>query len=97
MSFLSRIGMTPRPMHRAPFQAMILFGEETIIAGYGPSQKVARRAALIGNISKVARMHAMCVLTDYTKQKKVGRTLVIGESRLQKVDDGEELLELIDH
>jgi len=40
-------------------------------------------------------MHAMCVLTDYYKQKKIGKTLVIGEDRLQALEDGEELIDLI--
>ncbi|MCX6693719.1 MAG: transcriptional regulator [Methanomicrobiales archaeon] len=95
MTLLSRIGMDLRPMHGAPFQAMVLFHQHTILTGYGPSQKVAKRAALIGNISQVARMHAMCVLTDSSKQKKVGRTLVIGESRLSQIADGDELIEMI--
>jgi putative transcriptional regulator len=38
----------------------------------------------------------MCVLTDYSKQKRIGSTLVIGEERLQSVADGEELIDMID-
>ena len=41
-----------------------------------------KRAALIGNLSKIAKKHAMCVITDYHKQKMIGRTLVIGQERL---------------
>ena len=96
MSFLERIGMTLHAMHRAPFQAMIEFSDHTILTGYGTSDKVVRRAALIGNISQVTGTHAMCVLTDYTKQKKIGSTLVIGEERLHSLADGEELIEMID-
>ena len=96
MSFLERIGMKLHTMHRAPFQALIEFSDHTILTGYGTTDKVVRRAALIGNISQVTGTHAMCVLTDYHKQKKIGSTLVIGEERLYSVADGEELIEMID-
>jgi len=96
MSFLERIGMRLHTMHRAPFQALIEFSDHTILTGYGTTDKVVRRAALIGNISQVTGTHAMCVLTDYYKQKKIGSTLVIGEERLHSVADGEELIDMID-
>jgi putative transcriptional regulator len=44
----------------------------------------------------VTGTRAMCVLTDYYKQKKIGKTLVIGEERLHHIADGEELIEMID-
>jgi putative transcriptional regulator len=96
MNFLERMGMKLHAMHRAPFQALIEFSDHTILAGYGTTHKVARRAALIGNISQVTGTHAMCVLTDYSKQKRIGSTLIIGEERLQSLADGEELIEMID-
>jgi putative transcriptional regulator len=96
MNFLERMGMKLHAMHRAPFQALIEFSTHTILTGYGTSHKVVRRAALIGNISQVTGTHAMCVLTDYDKQKKIGSTLVIGEERLHSLADGEELIEMID-
>jgi putative transcriptional regulator len=65
------------------------------LTGYGPAQKVVRRAALIGNLSKIAKKYAMCIITDYHKQKKIGRTLVIGEERLHRIEDGFELLDMI--
>lgn len=95
MGFLERIGVKLHAMHRAPFQALIEISDESILTGYGSSQKVVKRAALIGNISQVTGMHAMCVLTDYHKQKRIGKTLVIGEQRLQTLQDGEELIELV--
>ena len=95
MGFLERIGIKLHAMHRAPFQALIEISDQSILTGYGTTQKVVKRAALIGNISQITGMHAMCVLTDYYKQKKIGKTLVIGEDRLQALEDGEELIELI--
>jgi putative transcriptional regulator len=97
MNFLERIGMRLHAMHRAPFQALIEYSEHTILTGYGTAQKVVKRAELIGNISSVTGMYAMCVLTDYDKQKKIGKTLVIGEERLQSLENGSELIELIDN
>ena len=35
-------------------------------------------------------------LTDYYKQKKIGKTLVIGVERLHHIADGEELIDMID-
>ena len=96
MNFLEKMGMKLHTMHRAPFQALIEFSDHTILTGYGTTHKVFRRAALIGNISQVTGTHAMCVLTDSSKQKRIGSTLVIGEERLQSLADGEELLEMID-
>ncbi len=37
----------------------------------------------------------MCVITDHYKQKKIGKTLVIGEDRLHRIADGFELLDMI--
>jgi putative transcriptional regulator len=37
----------------------------------------------------------MCVITDYHKEKKVGRTLIIGEDRLIHLRDGSELIDKI--
>jgi putative transcriptional regulator len=96
MGFLERIGMKLHTLQRAPFQALIEFSDHTILTGYGEANKVVRRAALIGKISQVTGSHAMCVITDYYKQKKIGSTLVIGEQCLHRVADGEELIEMID-
>ena len=72
-----------------------MFEKHTILTGYGLAQKVVKRAALIGNLSKIAKKHAMCVITDYHKQKMIGRTLVIGEERLHRIQNGFELLDLL--
>ena len=95
MEFLEQIGVHLHTLHGAPFQALLTFDNQTILTGYGPSQKVVKRAALIGNLSQIAKKHAMCVLTDSTKEKKIGRTLVISEKRLHKIEDGFELLDLL--
>jgi putative transcriptional regulator len=97
MNFLERMGMRLHAMHRAPFQALIEYSDHTILTGYGTTQKVVKRAELIGNISSVTGTYAMCVLTDYDKQKKIGKTLVIGEERLQTLKHGSELIEMIDN
>jgi putative transcriptional regulator len=93
---LTRIGLELHPTHRAPFQAFALYERETILTGYGTTQKVVRRAALIGNLSEITNTRAMCVITDYKKKKRVGKTLIIGEERLHSLDSGSELMELID-
>jgi putative transcriptional regulator len=95
MGFLELIGMTLHTLHRAPFQALITFHDHTILTGYGTAERVVKRAPLIGNISHVTGTHAMCVLTDYYKLKKIGRTLVIGEERLHRLEDGAELIDMI--
>ncbi|KQC03058.1 MAG: transcriptional regulator [Methanoculleus sp. SDB] len=95
-SDLERMGLKLHAMQRAPFQALAEFHEELILTGYGPAQKIVRRAALIGSISEIAHTRAMCVITDYNKKKKVGRTLIIGENQLHTLENGSELIELID-
>jgi putative transcriptional regulator len=95
-SDLERMGLKLHAMQRAPFQALAEFHEELILTGYGPAQKIVRRAALIGNISEIAKTRAMCIITDYNKKKKVGRTLIIGENQLHTLENGSELIELID-
>jgi putative transcriptional regulator len=95
MAFLEQIGVRMHALHGAPFQALITFEKHTILTGYGPAQKVVKRAALIGNLSQIAKKHAMCVTTDSTKEKKIGKTLVISEQRLHCIQDGFELLDLL--
>jgi putative transcriptional regulator len=95
MEFLEQIGVRLHTLHGAPFQALLTFDRHTILTGYGPAQKVVKRAALIGNLSQIAKKHAMCIITDSAKEKKIGRTLVISEQRLHKIEDGFELLDLL--
>ena len=92
---LSRMGMEIHLLRRAPFEALARYDEETILTGYGTAQHVAKRAPLIGNLSRIARAHALCVLVGYRRQKTIGDTLVIGEERLHSLEDGSELMELI--
>ena len=98
IEFFKQIGMQLHTLHGAPFQALLTFEKHTILTGYGPADKIIKRAALIGNISQIAKKHAMCVITDHykqNKQKKIGKTLVIGEDRLRRITDGFELLDMI--
>ncbi len=95
IGFLEELGMKLHMLRGAPFQALVTFDEHTIFTSFGTAQKVVKRAALIGNLSKIAKKHAMCVITDYYKEKKIGRTLLIGEDRLHHLRDGSELIDLI--
>lgn len=95
IGFLEDLGMRLHTLRGAPFQALVTFDEHTIFTGYGTAQKIIKRAALIGNLSHIAKKHAMCVVTDYHKEKKVGRTLLIGEDRLHHLRDAFELIDLI--
>jgi len=93
---LERMGMELHGIRRAPFEVLAVYEEETILTGYGPAQKVMRRAALIGNISDITNSRAVCVIKDYNKQKKVGKTLIIGEKDLSGLESGSDLINLID-
>jgi putative transcriptional regulator len=95
LSDLDRMGMEIHLLRRAPFEALARYDEETILTGYGTAQHVVKRAPLIGNLSRIARAHALCVLVGYRRQKTIGETLVIGEERLHSLEDGSELMELI--
>ena len=66
----------------------------TILTGRS-AQKVTRRAGIIGNISQVTRTHAMCVMTDDHRQRRIGRTLMIGEDSLLSLDEPDDLIDLI--
>ena len=92
---LERMGMEIHLLRRAPFEALARFEDETILTGYGTTRHVVKRAPLIGNLSRIARAHALCVLVDYRRQKMIENTLVIGEERLHALEDGAELMELI--
>jgi putative transcriptional regulator len=92
---LERIGMELHAMRRAPFEALVLFKQHRILTGYGTAERVEKRAPLIGNISQIAKAHALCIITNYSKQKKIGKTLIIGEERLHSLEDGSELIDLI--
>lgn len=95
LSDLERMGMEIHAMRQAPFQALAIFERHKILTAYGTSQKVVKRASLIGNISQITETFAMCVVTDYKKQKKIGRTLLIGEEHLRTLEDGSELIDMI--
>ena len=95
IEFLEQLGMNLHTLHGAPFQALLTFERHTIMTGYGPAEKIVKRAALIGNLSQIAKKHAMCVIPGYNKQKKIGKTLVIGEDRLHHLSDGFELIDMI--
>jgi len=95
IDFFEDLGVQLQTLRGAPFQALLTFDKHTILTGYGTAQKVVKRAALISNLSKIAKKHAMCIITDYHHEKKIGRTLVIGEERLHKIEDGFELLDLL--
>ncbi|QYZ79523.1 transcriptional regulator [Methanofollis formosanus] len=90
-----RMGIEVHQMRRAPFQALALVETETIFTCYGTAQKTVKRAALIGNISQIAGAYAMCVISDYKKKKRIGRTLVVGEEHLHPLEDGSDLIDLI--
>ncbi|MDD1671847.1 MAG: transcriptional regulator [Methanomicrobiales archaeon] len=92
---LERIGLECHSIHRAPFEALAIFEDHRILTGYGTAQRVVKRASLISNLSQIANTYAMCVITDYDKQKKIGNTLIIGERRLRSLEDGFDLIELI--
>jgi len=92
---LERMGMEIHAMRQAPFQALAIFEDYTILTGYGSAQKVLKRASLIGNISQITKTHAMCIVTDYKKKKKIGKTLLIGEESLHSLEDGSELMDLM--
>jgi putative transcriptional regulator len=95
ISFLEQIGMELHALRRAPFQLLMTYRGEIILTAYGTAQKTVKRAPLIGNISQVTHTHAMCVLSDYDKQKKIGTTLVIGEPILHRIKHGSDLLRLV--
>ena len=92
---LRSIGINVHELRRSPFHAFAVFEDETILTCYGTQQKTVNRAELVGNISQISGTHSLCVVSDYSKEKKIGKTLVIGEERLKKMEDGEDLLEMV--
>lgn len=91
-----RIGIETHTMCRAPFDALAVYEKMTILTGYGTAQKTIRHAGLIGNISEITESCAVCVLTDYKKKKRIGKTLIIGEGMLSEFTSGSEFIELIE-
>jgi putative transcriptional regulator len=92
---LRSIGISVQELRRAPFHAFAVFEDETILTCYGTAQKIVHRAELVGNISQISGTYSLCVVSDYHKEKKIGKTLVIGEERLKAVSDGSVLLEMV--
>jgi putative transcriptional regulator len=92
---LRSIGISVQELRRAPFHAFAVFEDETILTCYGTAQKTVHRAELVGNISQISGTYSLCVVSDYHKEKKIGKTLVIGEERLEDVSDGSILLEMV--
>ena len=92
---LQSIGLELHSFRRAPFQAVAHYDETMILACFGPAQKTVKRAALVGNLSQIARARSLCILSDYNKEKKIGKTLIIGEKRLYSLEEGSDLLDLM--
>lgn len=92
---LRSIGINVHELRRAPFHAFAVYEDETILTCYGAGAKSVQRAELVGNISQISGTHSLCVVSDYSNEKKIGKTLVIGEKRLKDVEDGEDLIELV--
>ncbi len=92
---LRSIGISVHEFRRSPFHAVSVFENETILTCYGSPQKTVERAEFVGNLSQISGTHSLCVVTDYAKEKKIGKTLVIGEKRLKDVEDGEDFLEMV--
>lgn len=92
---LRSIGISVYEFRRSPFHAVSVFENETILTCYGSPQKTVERAEFVGNLSQISGTHSLCVVTDYAKEKKIGKTLVIGEKRLKDVEDGEDFLEMV--
>lgn len=92
---LRSIGIRVHEFRRSPFHAVSIFENETILTCYGSPQKTMERAEFVGNLSQISGTHSLCVVTDYAKEKKIGKTLVIGDKRLKDVEDGEDLLEMV--
>ncbi len=93
--FIEEMGMHLQMMNRAPFQALIRYEDHTILTGYGRSQKLSKRAGIIGNISQVTRSHAMCIMTDDQRKRRIGKTLMLGEEDLLSMEEADDLLNLI--
>jgi putative transcriptional regulator len=91
-----RIGVEYFSTRNAPFEGLAFYGDNTILTGYGPAQKVMRRAALIANLSDITHSRAVCVVKGYNKQKRVGIALIIGEAELESLETGSDLIDLID-
>jgi putative transcriptional regulator len=92
---MERLGLEPHLMRRAPFEVLARMAEHTILTGYGTAQRVVKRAPLIGNISRIARAHAVCIITNWSEKRRIGNTLVIGEESLQSMEEGSEFLDLL--
>ena len=75
--------------------ANIAIENKTILTCYGSPQKTVQRAELLGNISQITGTHSLCVVSDYRKEKMIGKTLVIGEARLKDVEEGGDLLDMV--
>jgi len=93
--FLKELGMEIYEMKRAPFQAMLKYDADTILAGYGTGQKAMKHADIIGNISSIINGYALCVLSDTCPRRKIGKALVMDESSLYKIEEADELISMM--
>ena len=93
--FLKELGMELYETKRAPFQAMLKYDGNTILAGYGTDQKTMKHADIIGNISSIINGYALCVLSDSCPRRKIGKALVMDESSLYKIEEADELISMM--
>lgn len=93
--FLTELGMELYETRRAPFQALLKYDGNTILAGYGAGQKTMKHADTIGNISSIINGYALCVLSDTCPKRKIGKALVMDESSLYKIEEADELISMM--
>ncbi|MHC1625716.1 MAG: transcriptional regulator [Methermicoccaceae archaeon] len=98
LSALERVGLNVIPTVHSPFTALCRDCKEgvTILSSISRSYPTTmKRAEALDSLSKVVNTESMVVVKGALKRCSVGRTALILDMELQKVDDSEELLDLM--
>jgi len=93
---LREIGYSVVPTIRCPFDALATEEDFLLLAGVGEDpQTTARKARVVGNISRVTEKKSVIFIKDETSVRNIEGTPLITEDELRRADDADDVLELI--
>ena len=95
-SLLQNVGYKIIPMDRCPFEALSTEKEKILLTCvHKYDDKLPKKAQVVSSISKITERHAVVFTEKGGKKKNVEGTPIIAKKELKKIQDPEEVIDLI--
>ncbi len=90
------LGFSVVPVTRSPFEALTVNNKMVLLTGLGnDDDKVVQKAIIASEISRVAQKHSVIIVEKKHNHDNIKSTAVISNEELDKMDDEDELTELV--